>query len=102
MISVIVQRSPGDRPGPDISEPLITSEVAAMERGRVEIDRNSTNREIVTAGGPYRQWLTPGALLAFHGRRGSWQGMVKRCGLTISREGEQFTATLSVEMEREP
>lgn len=38
MINIIAQRGNADRPGPDISDPLITSIEVAKERGRVELD----------------------------------------------------------------
>jgi hypothetical protein len=102
MIQVTVQRAPADTPGPDITDALLASEPAARERGRVEIDKNNTNRVLVTASGPYRQWLAPGSLLAYHGRRGSYRALVRRCALTITRDGDRFSATRSIELEREP
>lgn len=102
MIQITVQRAPADTPGPDITDALLATEPAARERGRVEIDRNSTNRVLVTASGPYRGWLAPGSLLAYHGRRGSYRCLVRRCALTLTREGDSFAATRSLELEREP
>lgn len=102
MIQITVQRQPADTPGPDITDQLLTSEPAARERGRVEIDRNATTRVLVTASGPYRSWLAPGSLVAYQGRRGAFRALVRRCALTISRDGDAFTATRSIELEREP
>ena len=102
MISVIVQRPPADTPGPDITDPLLTAEQAAVERGRIEIDTNGTNREMVTVSGPHRLWVHPGALVEYHGRRQTWRGMVRRCAVVISRQGEGFTADRNLELEREP
>lgn len=101
MIAVTVQRAPADRPGQDITDPLLTADLAARERGRIEIDRASTNRVMVSLTGPYRQWIAPGSLLAVAGRRGPWRGLVRRCGLTLSREGDSFQADLALEVERE-
>jgi hypothetical protein len=102
MIAVIVQRQPSDKPGPDITEALLASEEAARERGRVEIDRNSTGRVMVTVSGPHRRFVSPGTLVQYHGRRGSWVGLIRRCAITLSREGDSFTADRSLEIEREP
>lgn len=102
MISVIVQRAPADRPGPDITDPLLTSDAAARERGRNEIDATCSDRALVAVAGPFRRWMAPGTLLGYHGRRGAWRGMVRRCALTISRDGDQFSADISLEVEREP
>lgn len=101
MISVTIQRAPADKPGPDITDALLTSDVAALERGRNEIDANCSDREAVSISGPYRRWVSPGTLVAYHGRRGSWRGKVRRYGLTFARDGEQFSADFSMELERE-
>ena len=34
-----MQRGQADRPGPDIVDPLLSAESAAVERGRIEIDQ---------------------------------------------------------------
>lgn len=101
MITIIVERSPADRTGDDIVEPLLTSEAAALERGRNEIDASATDRTVVTVTGPHRRWVQAGSLVEYHGRRSTWKGMVTRCALTITRDGDAFTADRSLEMERE-
>jgi len=39
MIAIIAQRGNGDRPGADITEPLLNNLDVMRERGRVELDR---------------------------------------------------------------
>jgi len=102
MIAVIVQRQPANKPGPDITDPLITSENAARERGRNEIDNNSTNRALVNLTGPHRLFVPTGTLVEYLGRRSSWRGMTRRCAITLSRDGDGFTGDRSLEAEREP
>jgi len=63
MISIIVERSPGDNQGPDIVDSLIATEVQAVERGRVEIDKQSTNRMIISGSCPMRSYMEPGKLV---------------------------------------
>lgn len=101
MISIIAERSPADRTGDDIVDPLLTSEAAALERGRNEIDAGSTDRSLVTVNGPHRRWIQPGALVKCHGQRATWPGIITRCAITITRDGDSFTADRSLEMERE-
>lgn len=101
MISVTVQRAPADRQGQDITDPLLTAAHAAVERGRNEIDAQCSNRALVQTTGPHRLFVRPGTLVAHTGRRASWRGMVRRCAITISRDGDQFTADRSLELERE-
>lgn len=102
MISIIVQRAPADRPGPDISDPLLTAPIAARERGRIEIDRESTDRQLVSVTGPFRAWLAPGSLVEYRGRRATWRGLVRRAGISITRSEGEFRADLALELEREP
>ena len=102
MISILVQRPPADRQGPDISDPLLAAPIAARERGRIEIDRESTDRVLVQVTGPYLGWLSPGSLVEYRGRRGSWRGLARRCALTLTRSEGEFRADHAVELEREP
>ncbi len=101
MISILVERSPADRTGEDIVDPLLTSEAAALERGRNEIDAQYSDRNMVTVTGPHRCWIQPGLLVQYHGLRASWRGMVTRCAITITRDGDSFNADRSLEMERQ-
>lgn len=102
MISVIVKRGLGDRPGPDISDPLITSEQVAVDRGTAEIDKNSTDRAMVPTTGPFIGWIPPCSLVNVTEMEGSWRGVVNRCALTfdIGMDG-QFTARTDLEIEKE-
>ena len=78
MIRVTVQRAPADRPGPDISDPLITSAAVAVERGRNEIDRNCSPRLIDTRTTGLRVDLQPGMLIEVSDADGSvWRGLLQ-------------------------
>ena len=101
MISIIVERAPADRTGADIVDPLLTSEPAALERGRNEIDAQCSDRVVVNASGPHRRWINPGTLVEYHGQRNIWRGILTRCAITITRDGDNFTADRALEMERE-
>lgn len=101
MISVTVQRPPGNKQGPDISDPLLTSDAAAIERGRNEIDAVCSDRATFTCSGPHRRWVRPGTVVEYHGHRSTWRGIIRRCAITISRDGNSFSAVRSFEIERE-
>lgn len=76
-IRIIAQRSPADRSGPDISDPLITSAAVAVERGRNEIDRQCSPRLIDTRTTVLRTDLHPGMLLEVADADGStWRGQL--------------------------
>jgi hypothetical protein len=99
---VDVIRGAGDRVGPDISDSLLTTEVAAIERGRVEIERNSTPRDLVSLSLPLGNWIAPGVLVAVEDRDGkNWRGMVIGCSLSVSRDQGSVTAETRLEIERE-
>ncbi len=103
MISVTVTRQPADKPAATaITDPLITADNAARERGRNEIDHNSTNRVLVSLTGPYRTFHRPGQLVEYHGRRETWRGMILRSAVTLTRDGDSFGADMALELEREP
>jgi hypothetical protein len=97
-----VFRSPGDRTGPEINDSLISTDEAARERGRIEIDRNSTPRELVTLNLPLTAWVQPGLLAEIQDADGgSWRGLVTGCSLVIGRDGDNMTAEQVVTLERE-
>ena len=102
MITVIVKRGAGDRPGPDISDPLITSEQVAIARGTAEIDKNSTDRAMVSITGPCIGWIQPCVLVDAIESEGVYRGVVNRSAITfdISNDGK-FSAGMDLEIERE-
>lgn len=63
MIALQVYRGPGDRPGPDISDPLIGSPAIALARGRAEMDARAHPRLSVRRTIPHRPGLALGLLV---------------------------------------
>lgn len=101
MISVIVQRAPGDRQGPDISDPLIVTEAVAVARGTAEIDRNCSDRKQVDGAMPISAWRQPREIVAVtDAEEGVYRGMVTRFARTIDRRRDQLTAEDSITIER--
>ena len=101
MISIIAERAPADKQGPDISDPLITTVPVAVERGRNAIDAVCSNREMVTAAGPLKGFIRPGHLVEVaDSEQQVWRGMVTSCALTITRDGESFSADINTTTER--
>lgn len=103
MIEVTVERYPGDHPGPDIVDPLITSAAGARARGNGEIDAAGYNVQIIAANGPLRDdHIAPSALVeVLDIERQAWRGQVERSAITLTRSGTSFSATQSVEIEKE-
>ncbi len=110
MINVIVCRGassagcPLDDPnlswGNDISDPLLTSDLAAQERGRVEIDKNYSNRNIDNLILYQLDYIQPGKMYSLVEPLTSDTGLVTSFALNISKTGQNtFTAQTSINME---
>lgn len=101
MISIIVERSPGDNQGPDIVDTLIATQVQAVERGRVEIDRQSTNRMIISGSCPMRSYMEPGKLVQISdSEQGNYIAMLRSYSFDIRIEKNSFSAITSVILEK--
>jgi hypothetical protein len=101
MISIIVERPPADRQGDDISDDLLTSATAAVERGRNEIDASCSNRELISSSGPLKDFIRPGALIEVGDMEQQvWRGMVKSVAITVDRTEESFAADINLVTER--
>lgn len=75
MIDIIVQRGDGDRPGPDIVEPLLATTAAALARGAAEMDSGALADEVqlTVAVTDYR----PGELVRVEDPElGNWLGKI--------------------------
>ena len=102
MTTVIVKRGLGDRPGSDISDPLINSDQIAINRGQAEIDKVCSDRAMVPTTGPFIGWIPPCSLVHVSEMEDSFRGVVHRCALTFDiGEGGQFTARTDLEIEKE-
>lgn len=101
MKTVIVQRPPADRQGPDIISPLITSESIAVARGTAEIDLECSNRVLVSGAIPVQAAILPGTVVAVTDlETGAWRGMLRQFAVTIDRSEQGLTATANVTIER--
>lgn len=101
MISVQVVRGAGDKAGTDIADSLLTTNEAARERGRVEIDSACSNRQSVTITGPLLQYIQPGALVAvLETEVEQYNAQVTGWDLRITRDGTSIEADQTVTVER--
>lgn len=94
MIDIVVIRGLGDNAGDDVVSSLLCTVGAAIERGRVEIDKSSVNRED-TLSIPYRAGLRPGAIVhvidAMMGE--AWKAIID--SVAIATEGPATMATIT-------
>jgi len=102
-VSVLVQRRPADYQGPDISDTLIATDAQAMARGRKEIDKNFSDRVLVSGSCPMQPDMQPGKIIAMTDlQTGQYRAMLKNFALTITRQQDgSFTAATNITMERE-
>ena len=86
-MEIIVIRPPGDVQGKDIIDPLLATESAGIERGRVELDAQGTIKEIVNLQIVYRTNLKTGQLVEVHDAlQGiSWKAKITAISHKISK-----------------
>lgn len=101
-VSITAWRLPKDKQGKDISDNLISSETQAAERGRIEIDRQSTNRTIISGTCTMHSHMVPGKMVQVTDlEKGNYMAMLRSFSLTINRSGDdKFSATTNVVLER--
>jgi|LGOV01.1.fsa_nt_gb hypothetical protein len=100
MISVIVQRQPAGKPGPDISDALITTEAVARERGRNEIDANCSSRKMLTGTGPALAFIRRGKIVeVMQTGRPAARAMVTGWSLDITRTEDSVTVDQTLDLE---
>ena len=102
MIAIIVERAPGDKQGPNISDKLITSAQAAVERGRNEIDANFSHRENVSSTGPLAGFIRPGRIVEVaDSEQQTWRGMIKSCAINVTASVNSYERIINLTIERE-
>lgn len=99
MSSIIVQRQPANRPGPDIINPLLADNVAKREKGRALINHNEDDRKIVTGDGPRSQFMTPGDLAELHIKGRTMRGAVTLYSRTYVLNGSNYQINSSISVE---
>jgi len=102
MSSISVIRLPGNRPGPDIVDPLLATDRLRLARGRAQIDSECSSRETVGVSARHLGWIAPGSLVQVVDlERGTWFGIVDRCEIVYTLQGTEFTADTNLTIERE-
>lgn len=61
-VSLVVRRGAGLHPGPDITDPLITTLQVALARGRNELDERASGLQDVQVSIPYRPGIRIGQI----------------------------------------
>ena len=99
MIEILVSRAPGDKRGPAISDPLITSIPVALARGSAEINRLISNRKTVGIATALMPMQLPGGLVGITTGKGRRVGKLRAMEKTFQISGNEFTATCQLSVE---
>lgn len=99
MIEILVSRAPGDKRGPAISDPLITSIPVALARGSAEINRLISNRKTVGIATALMPMQLPGGLVGITTAKGRRVGKLRSMEKQYQINGSEFTADCRLTVE---
>lgn len=85
--------------GPDISDVLLSTEEAAEERGRVEIDAAYTNRNDVDIKVPSTEFIQPGGVVAVHDGVSESFGILRNIQISVSKTQRDISISSSFRLE---
>ncbi|MCP4370031.1 MAG: hypothetical protein GY797_18225 [Deltaproteobacteria bacterium] len=91
---------PGLNWGDDISEVLLVTEEVALERGRVEIDKAYSNRVNSNLAIAPRTFTQPGSFVGINDEGVIQGGMLKAIKLSLTKNGDNFTTSTEMTVER--
>lgn len=100
-MQITVQRAPANRQGPDVIDDLLTSDVIGVARGRREIDYHCSDRDKTACQCPAHSFIETGYLARITEERSIWNGLVRYWSLTLTIDGETYTADTRLTIERE-
>ena len=99
MIEILVKRAPGEKPGPKISDPLITSVPVALAKGSAEINRSYNNRKGLGISTVLMPFVMPGGLVGVTTYKGRRVGKLKSFEKIYQSSASEFTADCRLEVE---
>lgn len=95
-MSVIAQRQPADRPGPDIVSSALTTDEAKLERGRAEINYNVPDRVVETGSILELGFVRPGEMAQIQSKGVAKNGVVT--SFAISGQSGNTVGNITVEV----
>jgi hypothetical protein len=99
MIEVLVSRQPGDKRGPAISDPLITSIPVALAKGAAEINKSISNRKQLGVTTVLMPFVMPGCLVGVTTYKGRRVGRLRSFEKTYQISGSEFSADCQMTIE---
>jgi hypothetical protein len=101
LINITVQRAPADKEAPIIEDSLLTTDNAALSRGRTFIDQEYRDRRIISGSGPFFTWIPPGSKLEVQDSEiPTYAAHVTGIQLSIKRSGDNLSADINLSMEQ--
>lgn len=101
MNPIIVKRQPADKPGPEISDPLITSEPVAIAHATAKIDHNFSDRTAFALNCGFIDYIPWGEIGRVDKDDGGRPGMATDYEINLSLSGETYTIDTMVTVESE-
>jgi len=95
-IDIFVQRGSGNKQGEDIVDPLITSIPVALQRGRNELDEQSSAPQDISVEVVYRDGVRLGQVAKFYDAQTGLEWLGKITGITHRSSGVELLTTLQV------
>ncbi len=85
--------------GADISDPLLSTEEAAKERGRVEIEKSYTNRKLISLDILNLDFNQPNQLSELIDLFSNQKGLLISSSISISKSGKGLSAKSTANIE---
>lgn len=86
--------------GADVSNELLSTEESALERGRIEIDRQYTNRKNCNLDLHQTAFMQPGIAIATLNVEQMEVGRLNQISITVQKSGDTITAGTEATMEK--
>ena len=98
-MAVIASRPPGDKPGPDIVDSILSTDLSQRERGRQEINFHSTDRVIESGNLIGTSFIRPGSMVQITNSKESFKAKVTSFAFSIIG-GDTYDEYSSIVSER--
>lgn len=98
-MNVVIIRSPGNKPGPDIVDPLLSTEAIGRFRGQSEINHNDSSRKSLTGNGPKNEFMMPCKLVQIEKKGSRQYGILTMYSRSYNKADGVYTIDSAVAIE---
>lgn len=96
-MTVLVSRSPGDKPGPNIVDSVLTTRDAQTERGRGEINENGVDRVLESGTIIGTEFKKPGKIVKMIKDEGATNHRLTHFNFTVVADPFSLTSSINTE-----